>query len=283
MDGFATRARFCGVHGHSLCYIQGMLRTVTATRYVTPLREGGSLPGIMEADDDGTYVVKFRGAGQGPRALIAELVAGELARAAGLQVPELVFVDLDPAFGRTEADDEVRDLLAASTGLNLALDYLPGSITFDPLAGPFPDGATASAIVAFDAFITNVDRTARNPNMLCWHHTLWLIDHGAALYFHHAWDDYLQRSRTAFAPIRDHVLLPWADAIADAGDALRARLTPEVVAGVVAAIPEGWLGGNVPFADTDAHRMAYTNYLIERLSAAPAFIEEAARARAQII
>lgn len=260
-----------------------MLRTVTATRYVTPLREGGSLPAIVEADDDGLYVVKFRGAGQGLRALIAELVAGELARAAGLQVPELVLVDIDPALGRSEPDDEIRDLLAASAGCNLALDYLPGSITFDPLVGPFPDRAIASAVVAFDAFITNVDRTPKNPNLLCWHHGLWLIDHGAALYFHHAWDGYLQRSRTPFVPIRDHVLLPWADAIPQAWDAVRERLVPEVITRVVAAIPEEWLGGDVPFPNTAAHREAYATYLLERLNAAPAFIEEAARARTQIV
>lgn len=191
-----------------------MPRTVTATRYVTPLREGGSLPAVVEADDDGLNVAKFCGAGQGKKALIAELVAGELGRAAGLKVPEIVLLEVDPVLGRSEPDHEIRALLAASAGTNVALDYLPGSITFDPLAGPYPAGAIASATVAFDAFITNVDRTPKNPNLLCWHRELWLIDHGAALYFHHAWDDHVERSRTAFATIRSHVLLPWADRLA---------------------------------------------------------------------
>src|SRR6185295_6957802 len=159
------------------------MRTVNTTRYVTPLREGGSLPAIIEADDDGMYVLKFRGAGQGPRALIAELVAGEIARAAGLPVPEIVLAELDPELARTEPDPEIQDLIRASAGLNLALDYLPGSVTFDPLAEQ-TDADLASRIVWFDAFVTNVDRTPRNANMLMWHRRLWLIDHGAALYFH---------------------------------------------------------------------------------------------------
>src|SRR5205823_5144030 len=167
-----------------------MLRTLTATRYVTPLREGGSLPAIVEADDDGLYVVKFRGAGQGPRALIAELVAGEIGRALGLPIPEIVFVDLDPALGRNEPDFEIKALLDASAGLNLGLDFLPGSIAYDPAAPPRPDAALASRVVWFDAYVTNVDRTPRNTNMLLWHKRLFLIDHGAALYFHHAWRDW---------------------------------------------------------------------------------------------
>ncbi len=170
------------------------LRTVMATRYVTPLREGGSLPAIVEADDDGLYVLKFRGAGQGPKALIAELVAGEIARAAGLPVPEIVFIELDPELARTEPDPEIQDLIRASAGLNLALDYLPGAVTFDPVAEK-PEAALASAVVWFDAYVTNVDRTPRNTNMLIWHRRLWLIDHGATLYFHHTWDNYRERSR----------------------------------------------------------------------------------------
>ncbi|MBF5045991.1 aminotransferase class I and II [Aggregicoccus sp. 17bor-14] len=262
-----------------------MLRTVTATRYVTPLREGGSLPAILEADDAGLYVVKFRGAGQGVKVLIAELISGELARAAGLKVPELVLLELDPVLGRAEPDSEIRDLLKASAGLNLAMDYLPASITFDPLAGPFPDAATASAVVAFDAFVTNVDRTPKNPNMLCWHRALWLIDHGASLYFHHAWDGYRERARTPFGPIKDHVLLPWSEPerIRSEWARMAAHFTPERVRDIVAAIPEGWLGGDVPFPDVAAHRAAYVDFLLERLSAAPVFIEEAARARAQLV
>ena len=188
------------------------LRTVIATRYVTPLREGGSLPAIVEADDDGMYVLKFRGAGQGPKALIAELVAGEIARAAGLPVPEIVFVELDPELARTEPDPEIQALIRASAGLNLALDYLPGAVTFDPVAEQ-PDADLASAVVWFDAYVTNVDRTPRNTNMLIWHRRLWLIDHGATLYFHHTWTNYRERSRTLFPMIKDHVLLQFASAL----------------------------------------------------------------------
>jgi len=188
------------------------LRTVIATRYVTPLREGGSLPAIIEADDDGMYVLKFSGAGQGPKALIAELVAGEVARAAGLPVPEIVLVELDPELARTEPDPEIQALIRASAGLNLALDYLPGAVTFDPIAEK-PDADLASAVVWFDAYVTNVDRTPRNTNMLIWHRRLWLIDHGATLYFHHTWNDYLERSRAPFPMIKDHVLLRFASAL----------------------------------------------------------------------
>src|SRR6476469_1051124 len=201
-----------------------MIRTVTATRYVTPLREGGSLPAIVEADDDGTYVLKFRGAGQGPKALIAELVAGEIGRALGLPVPEIVLVNLDPAMARNEPDEEIQSLLKASAGINLALDYLPGSLAFDPVVGPRPAPALASAIVWFDALVSNVDRTARNTNMLIWHKALWLVDHGAALYFHRRWADYMARSRLPFAQIKSHVLLPFATALPEADATLPARL-----------------------------------------------------------
>src|SRR5690349_4033214 len=181
------------------------LRTVTATRYVTPLREGGSLPAVVEADDQGMYVLKFRGAGQGPKVLIAELVAGEIARAAGLLVPEIVLIELDPDLARTEPDAEIQALIRSSAGLNLALDYLPGSVMFDPVVEA-PDAALASAIVWFDAYVANVDRTARNANMLSWHRQLWLIDHGAALYFHHGWDagTRVDRSQDPFTQIKDH-------------------------------------------------------------------------------
>src|SRR5215210_8973203 len=185
------------------------LRTVKATRYVTPLREGGSLPAIVEADDDGLYVLKFRGAGQGPKALIAELLAGELARALDLPVPEIVYVEVAAELARTEPDPEIQDLIRASAGLNLALDYLPGSIAFDPAAEKV-EATLASAVVWFDAFTTNVDRTARNTNMLMWHRKLYLIDHGAALYFHHNWENHLARSRSPFKQIKEHVLLPYA-------------------------------------------------------------------------
>src|SRR5262252_4910800 len=211
------------------------LRTVIATRYVTPLREGGSLPAIVEADDDGMYVLKFRGAGQGPKALIAELVAGEVARAAGLSVPEIVFIELDPELARTEPDPEIQALIRASVGLNLALDYLPGAVTFDPVADK-PDADLASAVVWFDAYVTNVDRTPRNTNMLVWHRRLWLIDHGAALYFHHRWDNYLERSRDPFPLIKDHVLLPRASALREADSKMAARITPEKIENIVKLI-----------------------------------------------
>ncbi|QSQ11336.1 HipA family kinase [Myxococcus landrumensis] len=261
-----------------------MPRTIVATRYVTPLREGGSLPAIVEAEDAGLYVVKFRGAGQGAKALIAEYIAAELARAAGLRVPEMVLMELDPALGRNEPDSEIRGLIKASEGLNLALDYLPGSVTFDPVAGPAPTAAEASAIVAFDAFITNVDRTPKNPNLLCWHRELWLIDHGASLYFHHAWVDWEERSQGRFAPIKDHVLLPWASLLPQAEATLRGKLTREVVEATVNGIPEGWLGAaESPFPTVEAHRAAYVTWLLKRVEALPAFIEEAARARAQLV
>jgi hypothetical protein len=254
------------------------LRTVTATRYVTPLREGGSLPAIIEADDDGMYVLKFRGAGQGPKALIAELVAGEIARAAGLPVPEIVFVELDPVLARTEPDPEIQDLIRASAGLNLALDYLPGSVTFDPVAET-PGAELASSIVWLDAYVTNVDRTARNTNMLMWHRRLWLIDHGAALYFHHAWTDHLARSRDPFPRIKDHVLLQFADCLAAVDSAMAERITPEVLDGVVGLIPDAWLTGDSPFAASGPHRDAYSEYLRRRLEPPRVFLEEAIRAR----
>jgi hypothetical protein len=253
------------------------LRIVSATRYVTPLREGGSLPAVIEADDDGMYVLKFRGAGQGPKALIAELVAGELARAAGLDVPEIVLVQLDGELARTEPDAEIQDLIRASAGINLALDYLPGSVTFDPLAKP-PAPELASAIVWHDAFVTNVDRTARNTNMLVWHQRLWLIDHGAALVFHHQWGDLAQQSRSAFPLIKDHVLLPWARCIEEADASLSKRINARVIAAVMAMIPDDWLGGEAAFGSLAEHRAAYVAYFCNRLASPHAFVEEAVRA-----
>src|SRR5271154_1003259 len=222
------------------------LRTGTASRYVTPLREGGSLPAVIEADDEGLYVLKFRGAGQGPKALIAELLAGELGRLAGLPVPEIVFFDLPPDLARTEPDAEIRSLIAASGGLNLALDYLPGSVTFDPLVYQ-PDAKLASAVVWFDAFVCNVDRTARNVNMLMWHRRLWLIDHGAALYFQHAWNQHDQHALTPFSLIKDHVLLKFASELEEADAALRARIPIDKVAGIIELIPDAWLADDPGF------------------------------------
>jgi hypothetical protein len=254
------------------------VRTVAATRYVMPLREGGSLPAIVEADDDGMYVLKFRGAGQGPKALAAELLAGELARAAGLPVPEIVLVELDADLARTEPDPEIQGLIQASAGLNLALDYLPGAVMFDPVSET-PGANLASDIVWFDSLVTNVDRTARNPNLLMWHRKLWLIDHGAALYFHHAWDDdYLAHSRTAFPAVKDHVLLPFATDLEAADRRMAQRVTQEVIAAVVALLPEQWLAGESAGAPPrDAN--VYARYLMGRLEARPAFVEEALRAR----
>ncbi|MFL6256657.1 MAG: HipA family kinase [Pyrinomonadaceae bacterium] len=254
-------------------------RTVKATRYVTPLREGGSLPAIVEADDDGLYVLKFRGAGQGTKALIAELLAGELARALELPVPEIVFVEVDATLARTEPDPEIQDLIRASAGLNLALDYLPGSITFDPAAERV-EPALASAIVWFDAYVTNVDRTARNTNMLMWHRRLWLIDHGAALYFHHSWDNYLERSRGAFKQIKEHVLLPSASQLEETDARLSALVTPALIKELLAFVPDEWLTSEPRFADADAHRAAYAAYLLTRLEAPRDFVKEAADARA---
>lgn len=258
------------------------LRTVFATRYVTPLREGGSLPAIVEADDEGMYVLKFRGAGQGPKALIAEVIAGELARAVGLSVPEIVFMELDPDLARTEPDPEIQELIQASAGLNLALDYLPGAVMFDPLADR-PDSPLASAIVWFDAFVSNVDRTARNTNMLMWHRRLHLIDHGAALYFHHAWSNYLERSRDKFSLVKDHVLLPFADNLREAAAACSAKITPEIIRDVVATVPDSWLGQDGFFDNRDQYRQAYVDYLLRRLEAQQLFLEEAIHARSLLV
>ncbi len=258
------------------------LRTVIATRYVTPLREGGSLPAIAEADDDGMYVVKFRAAAQGPRALVAEVVAGEIARTLGLPVPELVLVEIDPEFGRAEPHQEIQDLLIRSVGLNLGMDYLPGSLTFDPVAASPPDPDLAARIIWFDALVTNVDRTARNTNLLRWHRNLWLIDHGAAMYFHHTWNDVPTQARTPFSRVQDHVLLPFAGPIAAAGAQLRPRLGEAELTRILALVPDGWLGDQAGFADAEAHRAAYVDYFVRRLGSADRFTEEAESARRAI-
>jgi len=248
------------------------MRTVAATRYVTPLREGGSLPAIVEADDEGLYVIKFRGAGQGPRALLAELVAGELARALGLDVPEIVFITLDPELARSEPDPEIQDLIRASAGVNIALDYMPGSVAFDPVAEK-PDAELASAIVWFDALVVNIDRSPRNTNLLMWHGKLRLIDHGAALYVHHAGGDFAARAKDAFPKIKDHVLLPFATRLPEADARLAPRLTPEVIERIVSWIPADWIA-------EDASHETYARYLEARLAPPRTFVEEALRARA---
>jgi hypothetical protein len=249
------------------------LRTIEATRYVTPLREGGSLPALVEASDDGMYVLKFRGAGQGPKALIAEVVAGELARTLGFAVPELALVELDESLGRAEPDPEIQDLLAASVGLNLGVDFLPGALPFSPAAGPIPPPDLAADIVWFDALVTNVDRTAKNTNMLLWHERLWLIDHGAALYFHHADGQVAGHERMPFSAVADHVLLPYAGSIAEADGRLAPRVTRQSLQEIAAAIPNDWLNGDAP--------ELYVTYLLGRLAEPRSFVEEAERAREQ--
>ena len=247
------------------------LRTVAATRYVTPLREGGSLPGLFEADDDGLYVVKFRGASQGPKALAAEIVAGELARVLGLPVPEIVLVEIDPALGRAEPDAEIQDLVAASAGLNVGLDFLPGALPYSPALEWRPDAELAAAVVWLDALVSNVDRTARNPNLLLWHGALWLIDHGAALYLHHAGLDPERDARKPFPQIASHVLLPCAGPLPAADARLAPLLGRAEVERAVALVPPEWLGGARP--------EEYVEYLCCRLEAPRPFAEEAERAR----
>ena len=265
-----------------MSYSQPQLRTVDVTRYVTPLREGGSLPAIVEADDDFLYVVKFRGAGQGAKALIAELISGEIARALGLRVPEIVFINLDASFSRTEPDEEIQDLLRASTGLNLALHYLSGAITFDALVTTV-DARLASQIVWLDCLITNVDRTARNTNMLIWHKELWLIDHGASLYFHHSWQNWEEQSRRSFAPIKDHVLLPQASEL-DAVDAeFRQLLTPDRIQAIVSLVPDEWLTGESTAESPAAQRQVYVQFLETRLASSETFVNAAKDARNALI
>jgi hypothetical protein len=254
-------------------------RRVTATRYVTPLREGGSLPGLMEADDDGLYVVKFHGAGQGPRALVAEWLVGEIARALGLPVPEIVLVDVDPGMGDAEPDQELQDLVHRSGGLNLGLDFLPGALTFNPAAAPEVDPAQAADIVWLDAFATNPDRSVANPNILLWHGRTWLIDHGAALYIHHTWREPSTHALQPFDRIRDHVLLPYAEPVGAANARLAPRLGRGLFADLAAGIPDAWLPDDDRVGGADAQRAAYVDYLDGRLAASATFVEEADRAR----
>jgi hypothetical protein len=256
-----------------------MLRIVTATRYVTPLREGGSVPALVEADDDGLYVVKLLGAGHGRKALVAELLVGEIARHLGLPVPDLVLVELDGALAKAEPDGEIRDLLARSAGTNVGLDFLPGALAFAPAVGPRPDPELAADVVWLDAYTTNVDRTPRNPNLLVWHRRLHLIDHGSALYVHHTWANPDAHARRGFPQIRDHVLLPFASSI-DAADArLAARLDRAVLEALAEAVPDDWLPPETGLPDPAAHRRAYVDDLVLRLDARRAFVEEAERAR----
>lgn len=261
---------------------QPEIRTVQVTRYVTPLREGGSLPAIAEADDGFLYVLKFRGAGQGTKALIADLIGGELVRSTGLKVPEIVFADLDEAFGRTEPDEEIQDLLKASQGLNLAVHYLSGTITYDPAVTKV-DALLASKIVWLDALLTNVDRTAKNTNMLTWRNELWLIDHGAALYFHHSWDNWKEQSEKPFVQIKDHVLLSFASEIEEADKILRASITSDLINGIVSLIPDSWLNTQDLKGSPDAMREVYSNFLINRIAHADTFVNQIKHARESLI
>ena len=246
---------------------------------MTPLREGGSLPAIVEADDDGLYVAKFRGAGHGVKAHVAELIAGEIARALGLLVPEIVLVDFDPRLADAEPDAEIRELLQRSRGVNVGLDFLPGALGFDPAAGFRPPADLCADIVWFDAFVTNVDRDARNTNMLVWHKRLWLIDHGSALYIHHTWRDPAGHARRPMVEIKRNVLLPYAGSIVGADERLVSKLTHELLVEIIGAVPDDWLPADAERADPAAHRAAYLDYLERRLAEPRAFVEEAERAR----
>lgn len=264
-----------------MSHIYPELRAVSVTRYITPLREGGSMPAIAEADDMFMYVLKFRGAGQGPKALIAELIGGEIARKLGLKIPEIVFANIDEAFGRTEPDEEIQDLLKASTGLNLALHYLSGSITFDPNVTRI-DPLLASCIVWLDCLLLNVDRTARNTNMLLWNKELWLIDHGASLFFHHSWQDWEEKAKLPFTYVKDHVLLPVASALEEADKKLAPMLTADWLQALVQLIPDEWLIDS-PFTSPAAHKQAYATFLTSRIAHSSTFVKAAIDARQALI
>lgn len=258
------------------------IRTVNVDRYVMPLREGGSMPALIEADDDFMYVLKFRGAGQGVKALIAELLTGEIARLLGLKVPEIVFAELDPILARTEGDEEIQDLLKFSGGLNLALHYLSGSITFDPLASPI-DASLSSQIVWLDSLVANVDRTARNTNMLIWHKELWLIDHGASFYYHHSSANIGEAGERAFPFIKDHVLLPFASQLEEIDRTFKAILTKEKIDSIVSLIPDAWLVEDTSYATAQEQRQAYAQFLATRVASSEKFVKEAQNAREALI
>lgn len=259
-----------------------LIRTVNVTRYVTPLREGGSLPAIAEADDEFLYVLKFRGAGQGVKSLIAELIGGEIARTLGLKVPEIVFANLDTAFGRTEPDEEIQDLLKASVGLNLGLHYLSGSITYDPAVTKLPS-LLASQIVWLDCLLTNVDRTARNTNMLVWNKELWLIDYGASLYFHHSWTNWEEKATRPFTPVKDHVLLPQASELEAVDAVYKPLLSEERIRTIVGLVPDEWLTGGSPEIPATERRDVYVQFLLTRIALSHIFVKEAQYARTTLI
>jgi hypothetical protein len=261
---------------------RNMIRTLNPMEYITPLREGGSLPAVIRADDGETYAMKFIGAGQGAKVLIAELIAGETARELGFNVPEIVLLNLDPTIGHTEPDAEIQDLLRASSGINLGLKFLTHSSAFNLLISPKPS-EFASKLVWFDAFVTNVDRTPRNVNMLIHQGKIWLIDHGASLYFHHNWQDHVKQSETPFPLIKDHVLLPLADKLADIDRLFKKHLNRSIFENIVAQIPDQWLESGNRFKSLGEHRRAYVEYLEHRLEVSQYFVEEANSARAQLV
>ena len=254
---------------------------LNGARYVTPLREGGSLPAIVETEDDRAFVVKFLGAGQGKKALVAECLGAGLAQALGLPVPDAAVVSLGDGFGIGEPDPEIQDLLRASVGLNFGLAYLPGALAFDPAADRDLSPDLAADIVWFDALITNIDRTPRNTNLLVWRGRTWLIDHGAAIYFHHAWPGWEGRVQSTFPQIKDHVLLHQAGDLGAADERLHPLLTDEVLRAVVACIPDEWLGGEDLFATNEQQRAAYVTYFSQRLNGPRAWLQEAIDAQSR--
>jgi len=254
------------------------IRKVVVTRYIQALREGGSLPGLVEADDGFMYVIKFRGAGQGRKALVAELIGGEIARKLGFKVPEIVFAELDEAFGRQEPDEEIQDLLKGSVGENLGVHFLSGAVTFDAVVNEVDEGL-ASRIAWLDAYLFNVDRTARNTNMLVWNKELWLIDHGAALFFHHSWDNWQDYIHKPFSQIRDHVLLSRAGRIVEADELFKELLTPEVIRGIVSLIPDEWLENDGDGRTAQEKKDVYEQFLAERLENTSVFINAVLHAK----
>lgn len=254
------------------------IRTVNVVQYKQPLREGGSLPAIVEADDEFFYVLKFRGAGQGKKALIAELIGGEMARAIGLKVPELVFMELDDSFSRAEADEEIQDLLKFSVGLNLGLHFLSGSITYDPLVSK-TDALSASKVVLLDGLITNIDRTARNTNLLIWNRELWLIDHGASLYFHHNWSNWESHLGRLFPQIKEHVLLSKANELEQAAQVIKESLSMEVLEDIVQNIPDDWLDDETSDLNPSERRSAYLRFLSDKIAHLDDFVKAAQDAR----
>ena len=282
MEGGNRRPNDFNVYFYKNFKLDLSLRTVTVTRYILPLREGGSLPALAEADDDFKYVLKFRGAGHGVKALISELIGGKISQVLGFRIPELVFANLSVDFGRAEADEEIQDLLKNSCGLNLALHYLSGAITYDPGAVKI-DPKTASEIVWLDAFLTNIDRTFRNTNMLMWHKELWLIDNGASLYFHHSWDNWEKNAVSPFVMIKDHVLLPQASELDDANERFKAILTDDIIREIVELIPTDWLQWDDTELSPEEIKEVYFQFLTIRLANSDNFLNEAKNARAKVI